>query len=200
MSLLPVRGNETFVLMDFHPDERKSLQLQVRCKRRSDAQLIVDEYDRPVRAIGERSQVNYRGTLEWYSSAVFRWRSRFEYSKVDYSIAGPPARGIMFYQDFRCKPLSRLSIDGRAIIFETDSYDSRIYEYESELRGTFVNPALYGKGIRLYVLGRYSWSGFEISAKYACTTKPGSRTLSSGPAEIQGDTDNQLSLQIDVSL
>jgi len=86
------------------------------------------------------------------------------------------------------------------IVFGTDSYDSRIYEYESELRGTFANPALYGKGIRVYALARYEMGIFEISVKYSCTIKPGAAFLSSGESEIPGDTDNQLSFQIDLTL
>ncbi|MBI4429980.1 MAG: hypothetical protein HY562_12780 [Ignavibacteriales bacterium] len=101
----------------------------------------------------------------------------------------------------RLRPRTDLNVDARVITFHTDSFDSRVYEFESDVRGTFFNPALFGKGIRWYVLVRHRPMKYlDISVKFSRTVKDGVKTLSSGLSEIAGDTESQLSAQIDVAL
>ena len=105
----------------------------------------------------------------------------------------------MFYSDFRFNPIEKLSIDGRVIFFQTDSYDSRIYEYESELEGVVSNQGLYGKGRRWYVLLKYKPLQFlSLSGKYAETYYDGAKSIGTGNDEVIGDFKNRLSLQLDI--
>ena len=200
LSLLPTYGNEFLSTVELQPNDKFSLQFQLKHKDQADEQNVLDAFSRTNSVLGRRSQANYRLSFEWCPSSFLRWRSRIEQVIVRYSPAATAASGVLLYQDIRLRPKARISVDGRVIVFGTDSYDSRIYEYESELRGTFANPALYGKGIRVYALARYEMGIFEISVKYSCTIKPGAAFLSSGESEIPGDTDNQLSFQIDLTL
>ncbi|MBF8286118.1 MAG: hypothetical protein HW378_5033 [Anaerolineales bacterium] len=108
---------------------------------------------------------------------------------------------MLFFSDFNVKPLRGLVLNGRFIIFQTDSYESRLYEYESDLRGVFSNPGLYGIGRRLYLILRYSvGSTLTLSVKYSETQKEGVTSLGSGSTEIVGDLDNRISVQVDVTL
>jgi hypothetical protein len=200
LSLLPTDGNEFLSVICVQSSERSSIEFQVKQKSQADQEILFDSFARSSEAVGRRIQANYRASFEWNPSTAIRWRTRVEQVRIEYSLVGSAAMGFLFYQDIRLRPKTRFNIDGRVIVFDTDSFDSRIYEYESELRGTFVNPALFGKGIRMYVLTRYETGIFEISVKYSITVKPGMKSLSSGTNEIQGDTDNQLSLQIDVTI
>jgi hypothetical protein len=84
-------------------------------------------------------------------------------------------------------------LTARVVAFHTDSYESRVYEYESDLPGAFSSPALFDKGIRFYALVRYKWGRFlTLSAKYAQTSKEKSVRQSSG-------IDRQLGFQLDIS-
>ncbi len=199
-SLLPTNGNEFLSVIQLQMSDESAFRFQLKQKNQADEESLVDAFNRSNSVIGRRTQVNYRVSFEWSPSSLIRWKSRFEYVRVGYSLAGTAAKGMLLFEDIRLKPKTRLSIDGRVVVFDTDSYDSRIYEYESELHGTFVNPALFGKGIRMYLLTRYEAGEFELSVKYSATLKPGLNTLGSGPNEIQGDTDDQLSVQIDVTI
>jgi hypothetical protein len=200
VSLLPTEGHEFLSVVQLRGGDQSLLQIQVKQKNRAAEEMILDAFARSNPVVGRKAQSNYRVSFEWIASSAIRWRTRFERVRVDYSLSGSTATGLLVYQDVRWRLKKHLSIDGRVVVFETDSYDSRIYEYESELRGTFANPALFGKGIRLYVLARYTAGFLEVSLKYATTLKPGITSVGSGPTEIQGDTDNQLGLQIDVTL
>ncbi len=62
------------------------------------------------------------------------------------------------------------------------------------------NLAMYGNGIRWYLMIRYRPLNFmNISAKYSETYKPDETSLSSGDNQINGNLDNRFSLQIDLS-
>lgn len=50
--------------------------------------------------------------------------------------------------------------------FWTDSYRSRMYEYEYDLPGTVSFRPLYGKGVRAYLLVGRRWKGVEWSFRY----------------------------------
>ena len=198
ISLLPVHGSEFFALLQIEPDRKTTVLCQMGQKDKAVREYFVDPFLRQNPVVGKRMQNSYRVTFEWRPSPVVRWKTRIERVDVRYTVAGGPGKGILLYQDLRIRPAKGLTVDGRVVVFDTDSYDSRVYEFESELRGTFANPALYGKGVRMYVLGRYRWTLVEFSAKYSTTLRPAMRALGSGGNEIAGDLDNQISVQLEV--
>lgn len=84
-------------------------------------------------------------------------------------------------------------------MFNTDDFDSRIYEFENDINGVLANVALYGKGRRWYAVLKYKpFPYFEISGKYAETYIDGAKSIGSGNDEINGDINNRLSLGMEV--
>ncbi len=77
-------------------------------------------------------------------------RSRVEWSWYRPETGGT-ARGFMAYQEFVFRPVER-SFSGsfRYAVFDTDSYDSRIYTYENDLFSAVSIPAFSGSGSRIY--------------------------------------------------
>jgi len=113
-------------------------------------------------------------------------------------VNAPSEKGILLFQEIKYLFLQTLNLSARVIFFKTDSYNSRIYEFENDLRGVMTNPPLYGEGMRWYIVSQYRTSfGLNLSMKYSELFKPGERTLSSGDTEIQGNLDNRLSFQVD---
>jgi hypothetical protein len=120
---------------------------------------------------------------------------------VGWKSLGKTEHGVLLFQDIGLTISRSFSVNGRLIFFHTDSYESRLYEYENDLRGAFSNPGLYGVGKRVYVMVRYTVTPeVMLSAKYAETQKEGVTSIGSGPTEIQGNLDNRISFQMDVSL
>jgi len=196
---LPIRGTDFLLAADLRPVRKFVVELKYKSEKKGDAVTAEDEFGRDITQLVDRSQRNGRVTATLDVSRKLRLRGRVELVKVEYSAFAGGQKGILLYQDLRWRPFSRLTVDARLIFFDTDSYDSRIYEYESELRGTLFNPALYGKGRRWYVVARYIAFGvLEISAKYSETYRDDLKRIGSGPDEIPGNVDNRLSGQVDV--
>ncbi len=58
--------------------------------------------------------------------------------------------GFLAYTSFRYS--KNYIFEGRLILYETDNWESRIYEYENDLPGKFTIKQLYGSGKRLYLI------------------------------------------------
>jgi hypothetical protein len=107
--------------------------------------------------------------------------------------------GFLTFQDISYGINENLRFYGRVIFFKTDSFDSRLYEFENDITGIITNPGLFGEGMRWYFAVNYSpFAGLKFSLKYSELIKPDERVLSSGNNEIEGNLDNRLSLQLDI--
>lgn len=195
----PSSGNESILRGDLRVS--KTITFEIRYKEQNKPALLTeaDPLMRLMEVTGLRSQKNYRGTFELRPSSALRWRSRVEIVHVSYPLAHSGELGTLIFQDLGILAVKGLHLNARLVIFDTDSFDSRIYEFENDVRGAFLNPALFGKGIRYYVVARFELAaGMKIEMKYAATMKEGVRAIGTGPALIDGDTESRVTVQCDV--
>ena len=200
VSDFPSSGNKCIIRGDLRVS--RTMTFEVRYKEQNKpAQLSqTDPLMRQKNVTGHRSQKNYRGTYELSPSSTLRWRSRLEIVHVSYPHVHSGELGTLIFQDLGINAFQGLHLNARLVIFDTDSFDSRIYEFESDVRGAFLNPALFGKGIRYYVVARFEFAaGMRIEMKYAATMKDGVQTTGTGPNLIDGDTESRVTVQCDVS-
>lgn len=193
-SPLPTEGNE--ILADLVTKPFKNIETKFRFKlENKEVTELINGEDQILR----RLRQNFRTELIYDISKTLRIKSRFEISDYSINSAAISEQGILLYQEVRYLPLKDFTFYGRITFFRTDSFNSAIYVYENDLVGVFNNIALFGEGIRLYLLARYKILNFiQLSFKYAETYKPAENTLSSGNSLIEGNIDNKISIQLDV--
>lgn len=106
-------------------------------------------------------------------------------------------QGFLFYQDIGVK-IERWNLDfhGRIAVFDTDSYAERLYAYEHDLLQTFTINGYYGKGVRYYLMVGYQYSFLKIQARFSQTYFDDRQRISSGLAEIEGNTKSEVALQL----
>ncbi|MBL7128579.1 MAG: helix-hairpin-helix domain-containing protein [Ignavibacteria bacterium] len=194
-----IQGNDLLTYVEWKLSRDLNFYLRYKNENKGDTRTVLDEFGREVKKIDNRSQLNVRTGLIYEISKTIRVRSRFEYVYVSYDLFGGNNKGLLFYSDLRFIPLTGLTIDTRIIFFDTDSYDSRIYEFENEIRGVLTNLAMFDKGTRWYLLLRYKPFPFiEISGKYAETYIDGAKSIGSGNDEIEGDINNRLNIGLEI--
>lgn len=148
--------------------------------------------------IAEQIKQKIRLELIYNISKSIRLKSRLEFTDVSFKGRNNPDTGFLAFQDLRLSPFSNLNLYARLIFFDTESFDSRVYEFENDLTGVLNNAALSGKGTKWYFLINYNFLGsFKISAKYSELFQPELTKLSSGLNEIEGNLHGKLSFQID---
>jgi hypothetical protein len=94
-------------------------------------------------------------------------------TRFDYKVADPSgSRGMLLLQDmnYRFRQLP-VTIWFRYCVFNTDTWDSRLYTYENDLLYSFSIPALSGEGSRSYIMAKWEIRDIaEIRLKYSITS------------------------------
>lgn len=140
---------------------------------------------------------NYRLELIYVFDDRFTLRNRAEAVRYQKGFLNQEM-GFLLYQDLIYKPLSsKLSGNLRFGIFETESFNSRIYAYENDVLYSYSVPAYQGRGIRFYGNVRYTFfRGLDIWVRYAHTSYSGQESVGSGNDQIIGNNRSDVRLQI----
>ena len=156
--------------------------------------------DGTVTEIEDVLQRNYRFNLSYTVNEFFTLKSRIEYVTLNRK-SNKPEDGIMFTQDFVFRPKSfPLDIALRYALFDTESYDTRMYSFENNALYVFAVPAYYYQGSRAYILVRYSFARhFDLWVRYGEFLYNNRSTISSGAEEIKGSRKSDFVVQLRMS-
>lgn len=193
---IPSTGNEFY--LSYRKKIYRDLELHLRYK--TERKEITESIDNQ-KIVTERIRNSYRFEFDYFVSKQFKLRTRLEYNTYQIDKIHLFEKGFLIYEDIRISPINNITIYGRIILFDTDSFNSAVYEFENDLTGIFSNLAMYKEGIRYYILIKYKFlKTVSFSFKYAETYKPYEKFLSSGNNRINGNVDNRLNFQVDVNL
>ncbi len=193
---IPSTGNEFY--LSYGKKINRDLELHLRYK--TEKKEITESIDN-LKHLTERIRNSYRFEFDYFISRQFKFRTRLEYNTYQIDKIDLFEKGFLIYEDVKISSIKDLTIYGRIILFNTDSFSSAVYEFENDLTGLFSNLAIYGEGLRYYFLIKYKViKNISLSFKYAETYKPNEKFLSSGNNRINGNIDNRFNFQIDVSL
>jgi hypothetical protein len=123
-------------------------------------------------------------------------------TQVQVSLSGmsscPPQKGYLLSQDISYRfPKIPLGIELRYALFDTDSYENRIYSYERDVLNAFSAPAYYSKGVRFCSMIRYTlFDRLDIWLRFCRTILSEDDLIGSGPDEITGNTKSEVKAQV----
>ncbi|TND02592.1 MAG: hypothetical protein FD123_4054 [Bacteroidetes bacterium] len=195
----PSNGSDFFTQVNFNPDKRTDMYFRYRHRDRfvnaGDEEADVD-YIVPV------EQTNYRFNIQYPVSPSVRLRNRIEYTIYEPTGAAQE-KGFAIYQDVSYKKLGKkISFTARYALFQTDTYNARIYVYENDMRYVYSIPAYYYRGSRAYLLVNYDITRrLEVWVRIAQTFYNNQDVISEGSlTEIQGNTKTELKVQMRLKL
>ncbi len=196
----PTTGNDFLLTSQYKVNKSLLVYFKYRNKNKEESRTILDEFGRDIKKIDNRNQMNFRAGFDYDISKSVRTRTRYEYVMVKYDEYGGNNKGYLFYSDVRASLMKNFSLSTRFVMFRTEDYDSRIYEFEEDLKGVMSNVGLYGNGTRWYLMAVYRPLPYaEITAKYSATYLDGVKTIGSGNDLIQGNVNNRINLGIEIS-
>lgn len=199
----PSRGLEALVHVEHRPSRYARAYLQARTETR---EVSLDTPNAVpgsvVGGLGQQTRQTLRLQGEWDASRRLRLRARVEGSRFeDEDPAVGVSTGSLVYQDVRWQLLSWLRADTRLTLFDTESYDARLYAFENDLTGVFSIPALNGRGVRGYVLlTARPADGVTAQLKLASTFLRNVTRIGSGANEVLGQRVSDLGVQLRVRL
>ena len=192
-------GYDWLALAEYRFNRQMNAYLLVRSKIRENDYTILDEFNREINIMGQDARTTIRTQFDYQISPQIRTRTRFEWARGRNRDESPDY-GVMVFQDVRWIPVSRLTLDLRMALFETDSFTSRIFTFENDLLYVMSNAALFGQGQRGYILVRYDVSrNIDLWLKYAATVYENRQTVGSGLDESQGNVRSQFGAQVRIT-
>lgn len=190
----PSEGVDYLLQLTYKPNRRFEAYVRYRQEiKETDARLETPSLDDLV----NENRQGFRFNMGYKISEEFRLRTRVELAWHQEGIQ-PQEQGFLAFQDIRYKPLSSpLSFDARFALFQTDSYDSRIYAYENDILYVYSIPAFFNRGSRWYITAKYRISRWmDLWVRYGQTHFATGDSIGSGLTAIQGRTRSDLKAQI----
>lgn len=181
----PSVGNELLVQADMKIPGFNLISIRYKRESLNRADIDASGY---TQKMGFRTGDRLRIHAEYPVSGSVTLRSRAEY-RLNHTPDSPTRAGQLYYQDIlwtsRKLPLS---FSLRYTLFQTDSWDERLYAFENDIPWSFSVPAYYSAGRKFYVLLRYQISkSFKIWMRFSRLIFIQKHSIGSGADEIPGN-------------
>jgi len=191
----PTQGYDWLGKVEVEITSDLDFYMQLRSKIKEDEYETTDLYGRSLNRLDKAQRNSFRANLEYWVNPQARLRTRGEI--VRNKQAGNHFElGYLVYQDLRLLISTKLRVDARLAMFDTNSYATRVYEFENDLLYVFGSQALYGKGQRMYVLVNYQPFHFlELWGKFGITVYEDRQVIGSGLNQIIGDSRSEVGFE-----
>lgn len=182
-------------LLQFTYRPSRKLEMYVRWRRRVRPRNTND--DVPIRYSEANELHNGRVSLVYQVSESIKLRSRLELSHYE-AEGGDPERGIMLYQDLIYKSMNTpVSLSFRYAIFNAESWNARMYAYESQVLYYYAIPPYQGRGSRFYGMLQYKLKrGIDLWLRYSVWFYTDRDEIGTGLESIEGSSRSELIAQI----
>ncbi len=189
----PSRGHDYYLRISHSFNRRTHAYLQFRSKtkmKNSTDGFAFTHYPISYTKNAVRFNINYQ------MGSDFHFCNKAEYAHY-HNDDGTNEHGYFLCQDIAYKPENKpFSLTFRYAIFDAKDYNARIYTYESDILYSFSVPALYGKGMRVYLLGKVKlFNALTLYARIGRTIYSDRDQIGSGLTLIEGNHKTDLKVE-----
>ncbi len=189
----PSRGHDYYLRISHSFNRRTQAYLQFRSKtkmKNSTDGMVFSHYPILYTKNSVRFNINYQ--IGW----DLHFTNKAEYAHY-HNEDGSNEHGYFLCQDIAYKPENKpFSLTFRYAIFDAQDYNARIYAYENDVLYSFSVPALYGKGMRVYLLGKVKlFDALTLYARIGRTIYSDRDEIGSGLTLIEGNHKTDLKVE-----
>jgi hypothetical protein len=189
----PSRGHDYYLRISHSFNRKTNAYLQFRSKTKMKNSIndhVYSHYPILYTKNSVRFNINYQIGKDFHCSN----KAEYAHYRND---DGSNERGYFLCQDIAYKPEYKpFSLVFRYAIFDAKDYNARIYAYESDVLYSFSVPALYGKGMRFYLLGKVKlFNALTIYARIGRTIYSDRDEIGSGLTLIEGNHKTDLKVE-----
>jgi hypothetical protein len=189
----PSRGHDYYLRISHNFSKRANAYLQFRSKtkmKNSTDAFVFSHYPIFYTKNAVRFNINYQVSRDFHCSN----KAEYAHYRND---DGSNENGYFLCQDIAYKPEYKpYSLTFRYAIFDAKDYNTRIYAYENDVLYSFSVPALYGKGMRVYLLGKVKlFNALTLYARIGRTIYSDRDQIGSGLTLIEGNHKTDLKFE-----
>ncbi len=188
-------GYNWLILIEYSPYRELELYALIRFRQREQEFSTTDDFGRENRLLDDTKRTGARFQVSYQVHQNVRLRTRVDFTRAR-PVASNPSFGHLIFQDIRYTPLQNLTIDARVTMFDTENFESRVFQFENDLLYVLSNTVLFDQGQRMYIVANYrikQWLQFWVKA--GTTLFENRNTIGSGLQEIQGNRRSDLGIQ-----
>ena len=185
----PFSGSEQFIQCTFKPTKKTELYLRF---RNINKPISISE---DLSILQPTQQKNLRFHLQYALFEKMIFKSRVEYITIQ---SREKESGVLVMQDIAYNPPnSKWSLTARCAVFQTDSYASRIYSFESNPLYVYGNPSYFDKGVRMYALCQFKlFKDIDLWFRYGGFYYTALNVIGSGSDQIMGNKKREWVFQV----
>ncbi len=194
----PSKGFDVLNEVQYNPS--KSLNMYLRYRYENKEKNEINNTEALNDALTAQEKQQFRFHIKYKLSLLLEAETRLEQSFfTTKNIA--PSNGTLIYQDLKFKSNGgKWTFSTRLALFSIDDYNARIYAYEDNLPYTFTVPLHQNSGSRFYFMAKYQVTKkIILFARYAQTKYSNINSIGTGLEQISGNTQSDLSMQLQVS-
>ncbi len=189
----PSRGHDYYLRVSHSFNRRTSAYLQFRSKtkmKNSTDGEVFSHY--PIFYTKNTVRFNITYELGWDIHCA----NKAEYAHYR-NEDGSNEHGYFLCQDIAYKPENLpFSLTFRYALFDAKDYNARVYAYENDVLYSFSIPAMYGKGMRFYLLGKVKlFNSLTLYARIGRTIYSDRNTVGTGLSQIEGNHKTDLKVE-----
>jgi hypothetical protein len=190
----PSRGYSYSFRIAYSP--KINLKMYVNVKQKSNNENYTPENSHIAQAV-DKSIFHINYNINYNLFGKLRLQNRFEYSSFKLDDL-PREKGFMIFQDVAYDfSLIPLSLSLRYANFKTDSWNTRIYAYESDVLYAYTVPAYYLNGQRWFVNLKYSVAKrINLWIRASQTIYSNRDYIGSGVTRIDGNKQTEIKAQV----
>jgi hypothetical protein len=190
----PSQGSEYLAQLDYEPSRSWSAYLRYRYEHKmqnpSAEDVIINQ---PV----DRERQGLRLNISWQAASWLKFNNRAEWSQMNLE-GQSPENGWLLYQDILLRPDDMpFTLSFRYALFNTDSYNARLYAYEHDVLYAFSIPAYAYQGFRSYLVFKYEVTrDIDFWFKIARTNYTDRQTVGNDLTEIDKPHKTDVKVQL----
>jgi hypothetical protein len=140
-----------------------------------------------------------RGSVRYELLPGLRMEDRLELTFID---GANKESGLLLFHDINYKhPTWPIKLSTRIAVFDSDSWASRFYAYESDVLSAFSVPAYYSKGARWFLNMQFLfWKRIDLWFRIAQTHYFDKTSIGSGISSIEGSRQTDIKIQLRIQL
>ena len=189
----PSRGHDYYLRLShsFNRNTNAYLQFRSKTKMKNSADAFVfSHYPIFYTKNSVRFNINYKMGRDFAAGN----KAEYAHYRND---DGSNEHGYFLCQDIAYKPENKpYSLSFRYALFDAKDYNARIYAYENDILYSFSVPAFYGKGMRIYLLGKVKlFNALTLYARIGRTIYSDRDETGSGLTLIEGNHKTDLKVE-----
>jgi hypothetical protein len=189
----PSSFSDNLIQFNYRPDKKHEFYVRMRIRRTSIDKSVLNRIDFPVDKLSQQIRLNFI----FSPTESLKLHSRIELVKTNEE-GLPTETGYLVFQDVIWKRMNvPISVTIRYALFQSDTWNARLYAYENDVLYSYSIPAYYGKGARIYSIFKFDVRrNIDVWFRIAQWTYTDRDFISSGNSMISGFRKTDCTLQM----